>query len=91
MSRPRRNLRPLILHLRREAGNLVLKALDGRTDEEVADLLIDLADRILVGDAVPGAGPLVEILSDAALRLLRPRVVARMAEVRARQAALGAP
>lgn len=86
----RRNLRPILDYLHREAGRLVVKALDGRTDEEVADLLIQVADRILVGEAVPGAGLLVEIITDGALRLIRPRVVQRVAEVRARQAALGA-
>ena len=86
----RRNLRPILACLQREANKLVIKALDGRTDEEVADIVIELADRILVGEAVPGAGLLVEILTDGALRLIRPRVVQRVAEVRARQAALGA-
>ena len=88
----RRNLRPLLTHLRREAGSLVADAIAGRTDEEIADLLIEVADALVAVDAIPGVGPLVELLSDALLlHLLRPRVVEWVAAARARQAALGAP
>lgn len=86
--KPRRNLRPLFLHLRQAAGALAAEALEGRTDEEVADLLIGLADRILVGEAIPVGGPLIELITDGRLRLIRPRVVQRMAAFRARRAAL---
>ena len=88
----RRDLRPLLRHLRREAGSLVSEAIAGRTDEEVADLLIEVADALVAVDAIPGVGPLVEILSDVLLlHLLRPRAVEWVAAARARQAALGSP
>lgn len=87
----RRHLRPLLKHLRIEAGSIAAEALAGRTDEEAADLLIEVADALVAVDAIPGVGALVEILTDALLvHLLRPRVVEWVAAARARQTALGA-
>ena len=87
----RRNLRPLLSYLRMEAGCLVLEAIADRTDEDVADTLIEVADAALALDMIPGAGALVELLSDALLvHLLRSRVVDWVAAARARLTARGA-
>ena len=85
MPRFRHNARPALAFLRRKASAFVTRALASQTDEEVADLVLRMADAVLTFDAIPGAGTGLELLSDALLVQLRPRVIASVKAARARQ------
>ena len=87
--------RPLLRRLLTEASEdlaeLVRDDYDGQTDEEIADLLIELADAALPLGYVPGAGPVLEALDGLVLRLFRGRVVKMVKRARARLSAAGSP
>jgi len=87
--------RPLLRRLLTEASEdlaeLVRDDYDGQTDEEIADLLIELADASLPLGFVPGAGPMLEALDGLVLRLFRGRVVKMVKRARARLSAAGGP
>ena len=87
--------RPLLRRLLAEASEdlaeLVREDYDGQSDEEIADLLIELADAALPLGYVPGAGPMLEALDGLVLRLFRGRVVKMVRKARARLSAAGGP
>lgn len=87
--------RPLLRRLLAEAAEdlaeLVREDYDGQSDEEIADLLIELADAALPLGYVPGAGPMLEALDGLVLRLFRGRVVRMVKRARARLSAAGGP
>lgn len=87
--------RPLLRRLLTEAtedlAELVRDDYDGQTDEEIADLLIELADAALPLGYVPGAGPVIEALDGLVLRLFKGRVARMVKRARARLSAAGGP
>ena len=61
------------------------------SDEEIADLVIEIADAAMTLGYVPGAGPVLEALDGLVLRLFRGRVLRMVRKTRARlTAAAGA-
>ena len=84
-------LRRLLTAAGRDLGRLLREDYDGQTDEEIADLLIDLADASLPLGFVPGAGPVLEALDGRVLRRFRGRVGDMVAAARARLSAAGSP
>ena len=84
-------LRRLLAEASDDLAELIRDDYDGQTDEEIADLLIDLADAALPLGYVPGAGPMLEALDGLVLRLFRGRVVKMVRKARARLSAAGSP
>jgi hypothetical protein len=87
----RRNLRRLLTEATEDLAELVRDDYDGQTDEQIADLVIEIADAAMPLGYVPGAGPVLEALDGLVLRLFRGRVLRMVKAARARlNAAAGA-
>lgn len=87
--------RPLLHRLLAEAhedlAGITRDDLGTLSDEEIADLVIEIADAAMPLGYVPGAGPVLEALDGLVLRLFRGRVLRMVKAARARlNAAAGA-
>ena len=82
--------RPLLRRLLTEAtedlAGITRDDLGTLSDEEIADLVIEIADAAMPLGYVPGAGPLLERLDGLILRVLRRRIVAMIGRARERAA-----
>ena len=89
MSRPL--LRRLLTEAAEDLAGITRDDLGTLSDEEIADLVIEIADAAMPLGYVPGAGPVLEALDGLVLRLFRGRVVRMVKRARARlSAAAGA-
>lgn len=84
-------LRRLLAEAAEDLAGITRDDLGTLSDEEIADLLIEIADAAMPLGYVPGAGPVLEALDGLVLRLFRGRVVRMVKRARARlTAAAGA-